>query len=200
MLITEKIMDKSIKGTKTEKYLAKSFAVESTAYTRYIYFAKSAKKEGYIFFSKIFEETAANEMRHAKTFLKYLQEGAVISDPVEVDPGILKPTVENLLVAEHEEDIEGVQTYTEAAKVAMDEGFPEIAVRFRIIAGVESHHKERFGLMRQQILDGTVWKRETPIKWQCMECGYIFDGKEPPKKCPGCGKSYEYFKPLGELL
>ena len=193
-------MDKSIKGTKTEKYLAKSFAVESTAYTRYIYFAKSAKKEGYIFFSKIFEETAANEMRHAKTFLKYLQEGAVISDPVEVDPGILKPTVENLLVAEHEEDIEGVQTYTEAAKVAMDEGFPEIAVRFRIIAGVESHHKERFGLMRQQILDGTVWKRETPIKWQCMECGYIFDGKEPPKKCPGCGKSYEYFKPLGELL
>ena len=189
-----------LKGSQTEKYLAKSFAVESTAYSRYIFFAKSAKKEGYMFFSKIFEETANNEMRHAKTFLKYLQDGAVVCDPIEVDPGILTPTSDNLLVAEHEEDIEGVQTYTEAAKVAQAEGFSEIAVRFRIIAGIESHHKERFALMRQQILDGTVWKREVPIKWQCMECGYIFEGKEPPRKCPGCGKSYEYFLPLGELL
>lgn len=189
-----------LKGSQTEKYLAKSFAVESTAYSRYMFFAKSAKKEGYMFFSKIFEETANNEMRHAKTFLKYLQDGAVVCDPIEVDPGILTPTSDNLLVAEHEEDIEGVQTYTEAAKVAQAEGFSEIAVRFKIIAGIESHHKERFALMRQQILDGTVWKREVPIKWQCMECGYIFEGKEPPRKCPGCGKSYEYFMPLGELL
>ena len=189
-----------LKGSQTEKYLVKSFAVESTAYSRYMFFAKSAKKEGYMFFSKIFEETANNEMRHAKTFLKYLQDGAVVCDPIEVDPGILTPTSDNLLVAEHEEDIEGVQTYTEAAKVAQAEGFSEIAVRFRIIAGIESHHKERFALMRQQILDGTVWKREVPIKWQCMECGYIFEGKEPPRKCPGCGKSYEYFLPLGELL
>lgn len=189
-----------LKGSQTEKYLAKSYVVESTAVTRYIYFAKTAKKEGYMFFSKIFLDTAANEQRHAKTFLKYLQDGAVICDPIEVDPGILTPTVDNLLVAEHEEDIEGVQTYQEAAKIAQSEGFAEIAVRFRIIAGVESHHKERFALMRQQILDSTVWKRDTPIKWQCMECGYIFEGKEPPRKCPGCGKSFEYFMPLGELL
>lgn len=189
-----------LKGSQTEKYLAKSYAVESTAYTRYIYFAKAAKKEGYMFFAQIFEETAANENRHAKTFLKYLQDGVVVCDPIEVDPGILSPTVDNLAVAEHEEDIEGVQTYQEAAKVAQTEGFAEIAVRFRIIAGVESHHKERFALMRQQIIDGTVWKRDTPIKWQCMECGYIFEGKEPPRKCPGCGKTFEYFKPLGELL
>ena len=189
-----------LKGSQTEKYLAKSYAVESTAYTRYIYFAKAAKKEGYIFFSKIFEDTAANEMRHAKTFLKYLTEGTVVCDPIEVDPGILSPTVENLLVAEHEEDIEGVQTYTEAAKVAQSEGFAEIAVRFRIIAGIENHHKERFALMRQQIIDGTVWKRDTPIKWLCMECGFIIEAKEAPRKCPGCGKSYEYFMPLGEML
>ena len=189
-----------LKGTQTEKNLAKSYAIESTAYTRYIYYAKSAKKEGYFYFAKIFEETAANENRHAKTFLKYLQDTAVVCDPIEIDPGTLAPTADNLLVAEHEEDIEGVQTYTEAAKVAQDEGFPEIAVRFRIIAGVESHHKERFALMRQQILDGTVWKRPEPIKWQCMECGYIFEGKEPPRKCPGCGKSFEHFMPMGELL
>lgn len=189
-----------LKGSQTEKNLAKSYAIESTAYTRYIYFAKAAKKENYFFFAKIFEETAENEKRHAKTFLKYLQEGAVICDPIEVDPGILSPTVDNLLVAEHEEDIEGVQTYTEAAKIAQQEGFAEIAVRFRIIAGIESHHKERFALMRQQIIDGTVWKRDTPIKWQCMECGYIIESKQPPMKCPGCGKSLEHFMPLGELL
>lgn len=188
-----------LKGSQTEKYLAKSYAVESTAYTRYIYFAKTAKKEGYIYFSKIFEETAANEMRHAKTFLEYLQDIAVVCDPIEVDPGILKPTEANLLVAEHEEDIEGVQTYQEAAKVAQSEGFAEIAVRFRIIAGVESHHKERFALMRQQIIDGTVWKRDNPIKWLCMECGYVIESKEPPRKCPGCGKPYQYFMPQGGL-
>lgn len=193
-------MNKSLKGTLTEKNLAKSYAIESTAYTRYIYFAKAARKENYFFFEKIFKETAENEMRHAKTFLKYLTDSAVICDPIEVDPGILSPTVDNLLVAEHEEDIEGVQTYTEAAKVAQDEGFPEIAVRFRIIAGIESHHKERFALMRQQILDGTVWKREQPIRWLCMECGFIFEGKEPPRICPGCGKSFEHFMPLGEML
>lgn len=188
-----------LKGSQTEKYLAKAYVVESIAVTRYIYFAKSAKKEGYLFFSKIFEETAANENQHARTFLEYLQEGTVICDPVEIDPGILTPTVDNLLVAEHEEDIEGVQTYQEAAKVAQAEGFAEIAVRFRIIAGVEAHHKERFALMRQQIQEGTVWKRENPIKWQCMECGFIFEGKEPPKKCPGCGYSFEHFQPLGEM-
>lgn len=189
-----------LKGSKTEKFLAKAYAVESTAYTRYMFFAKTAKKEGYIFFSKIFEETAANEMRHAKTFLKYLQDSAVICEPIEVDSGILSPTEANLLVAEHEEDIEGVQTYQEAAKVAQDEGFAEIAVRFRIIAGVESHHKERFALMRRQIAEGTVWKRDAAIKWLCMECGFIIESKEPPRKCPGCGKTYQYFMPQGELL
>lgn len=191
---------KSLKGTQTEKYLAKSFIVESTAYTRYIYFAKSAEKEGYYFFAKIFRDTAENEKQHAQTFLEYLQEGAVISDPVEIDPGILSPTADNLLVAEHEEEIEGVQTYSEATKVAQSEGFAEIAVRFRIIAGVESHHKERFALMHQQIQDGTVWKRDEPIRWQCMDCGYIFEGKEPPRKCPGCGHDFQHFMPLGELL
>ena len=186
---------KSLKGTEIEKFLAKAFAVESTAYTRYIYFAKSAKKESYFYFEKIFKDTADNEMQHANTFLEYLQEGTVVCDSIEVDPGILSPTAENLKVAIHEEDIEGVQTYQQAAAIAQKEGFPEIAVRFRIIAGVESHHKERFEKMLQQVENGTVWKRDEPIAWQCMSCGYIFEGKEPPRKCPGCGKSFEHFMP-----
>lgn len=189
-----------LKGSRTEKYLAKSYAIESTAYSRYMFFAKTAEKEGYLFFSKIFRETADNEMTHARTFLEYLQESAVVCDPIEIDPGILSPTEANLLVAEHEEDIEGVQTYTEAAQIAKDEGFQEIAVRFKIIAGVESHHKERFATMRQQIIDGTVWKRDNPIKWLCMDCGFIIESKEPPRKCPGCGQPFQHFQPLDGQL
>lgn len=190
----------TLKGTSTEKNLAKAYALESTAYTRYIFFAKSARKEGYHFFSEIFEETAANEMEHAKTFLSYLQEGAVIAGPLEIDPGILTPTVDNLKVAEHEEDLEGFKLYTGAAQTAKDEGFAEISVRFRIIAGIEARHKARFEKMRELIETDSVWKREEPIEWQCMVCGYVFEGKEPPRKCPGCGNDFQYFKPGCDLV
>lgn len=193
-------MDKSLKNTETEKNLAKAYALESTAYTRYIYFAKSARKEGYHYFANIFEETAANEMEHAKTFLSYLQEGAVIAGPMEIDPGILSPTADNLKVAEHEEDLEGVKLYSGAAETARKEGFMEISVRFRIIAGVESRHKERFEKMRRQIETDTVWKRDTPIEWLCMVCGYVYEGLQPPAKCPGCGNDFHYFMPNQEFV
>ena len=185
----------NLKGTKTEQNLAKAYVLESTAYTRYIYFAKAARKEGYNFFADIFTQTANNEMEHAKTFLSYLQEEAVMAGSLEIDPGILSPTEANLKVAEHEEDLEGVKLYTQAAEDARNEGFAEIAVRFRIIAGVEAHHKERFEKMRKQIDTGTVWKREEPIKWQCRVCGYIFEGTEAPRKCPGCGNPQQQFQP-----
>ena len=174
---------KSLKGTKTEKNLANAFVAETTAYARYTYFAQSAEKESYFQYANIFNETAANELRHAKIFLKYLTNGPVVTDPVSVDPGILSPTVENLKVASAEEEKEGVEQYTESAKVADEEGFADIAKVFRAIAAIENHHKERFDLMRERIEKGEVWKREKPIKWQCLVCGYIFEGKkpEPPK-------------------
>lgn len=192
---------KSIKGTRTEKCLANAYVAESTAYTRYIFFAKSAKKEMYYDFANIFLETADNELHHAKIFLKYLTEGAVMTDPVSIDPGILKPTVECLKIAAQEEENEGVIEYTNSAAVAEEEGFPEIADHFRAIATIENRHKERFDLMRKQIETDTVWKSDTPIKWQCLVCGYVFEGVEPPEKCPACNHPFQHFKraePFGD--
>ena len=185
---------KSLKGTRTEKCLANAYVAESTAYTRYIYFAKSAKKEEYYDFANIFLETADNELHHGKIFLKYLTEGAVVTDPISIDPGILKPTLECLKIAASEEEMEGVKEYTNAAAVADEEGFPDIADHFRAIASIENYHKERFDLMAKQIETGTVWKSDKPIKWQCLVCGYIFEGVQPPEKCPACNHPYQHFK------
>ncbi|MCH5227275.1 MAG: rubrerythrin family protein [Muribaculaceae bacterium] len=185
---------KSLKGTRTEKALANAYVAESCAYTRYIFFAKSAKKEEYYEFANIFQETADNELHHAKVFLKFLKEGAVMTDPISIDPGILKPTTECLRIAAEEEETEGVQQYTQAAEIAEEEGFQDIADHFRAIATIENHHKERFDLMRKQIEDGTVWKSDKPIKWQCLVCGYIFEGTEPPAVCPACDHPYQHYK------
>lgn len=186
---------KSIKGTKTEQNLANSYIAESCAYSRYTYFAQAAQKESYFQYANIFNETAANELHHAKIYLKLLKEGAVTSAPIPVDAGILTPTVDNLKVAAEEERNEGVALYTAYAKIADEEGFPEIAKTFRAIATIEQRHEDRFELMRKRIEDGTVWKRDEPIKWQCQVCGYIYEGTQPPEKCPACAHPYQHFMP-----
>lgn len=194
---------KSLKGTRTERNLATSYMAESGAVTRYTFFAQQAQKESYFQYANIFNETAANELHHAKIFLKYLTEGPVpTAAPMGVDAGILAPTVDNLKVAASEEQQEGVELYTSAAKVAEEEGFVEIAERFRAIATVEAHHEARFNKMRERIENGTVWKSETgqPIKWQCLVCGYIYEGVEPPVKCPGCYHPYQHFQRLEENI
>lgn len=186
---------KSIKGTKTEVCLANAYVAESCAYSRYTFFSQSAQKESYFQVANIFAETAANELHHSKIFLKYLTEGAVMTAPIGVDPGILAPTVDNLKVAAAEEEAEGVEQYTKSAEIAREEGFPEIADRFEAIATIEKHHMDRFNTLRERIENGTMWKREKPIKWQCLVCGYIFEGTEPPEKCPACKHPYQHFMP-----
>ena len=187
---------KSLKGTQTEKNLASAYIGESVAVTRYTFFAQSAQKERYYEYANIFNETADNELHHAKIFLKYLTEGGVETSGMMVDAGILSPTEQNLQVAANEEETEGVEAYTNAAKVAKEEGFDEIAARFAAIATIENHHKDRFDMMRKRIQDGTVWKSETgePIKWQCLVCGYIYEGVTPPEKCPACFHPYQHFR------
>lgn len=187
---------KSLKGTKTEVNLANAYVSESTAYTRYTFFAQQANKESYFQVSNIFNETAANELHHAKIFLKYLTDGGVTTTPLGVDAGIIGPTADNLKVAASEEEREGVDQYLASAKVAEDEGFAEIAERFRAIATIENHHRERFNTLRNRIETDTMWKREKPIKWQCLVCGYIYEGVEPPVKCPACYHPYQHFMPM----
>lgn len=192
---------KSLKGTQTEKNLALAFVAESTAYTRYTFFAQTAQKEQYYQYANIFNETADNELHHAKIFLKFLsEENCQTPGVVGVDAGVLSPTVANLKVAAAEEEQEGVKMYTEAAKVAKEEGFDEIAGRFAAIATIENHHKERFDEMRRRIETDTVWKSDKPVKWQCLVCGYVCEGTEPPQKCPACNHPFQHFQRFGDTF
>lgn len=186
---------KSIKGTQTEKNLVIAYVAESGAYTRYNYYAQQADKEGYYPIGQVFRNTADNEIRHGKVFFKLL-EGGSVKISTDVDAGVIGTTAENLATAAAEELTEGVELYTSAAKVAREEGFPEIADHFAAIAEVERRHHERFLTLQKQVEDGTVWKRDKPITWQCMVCGYEFVGTEPPKVCPACDHPYQHYMPL----
>ncbi len=185
----------SLKGTQTEVNLGMAFMSESTAVTRYTFFSQAAEKEGYYQYANIFKETADNELHHAKIFLKHLNDGGVTTAPMGVDAGIIGSTLDNLKVAASEEQAEGVDFYKNAADVAEKEGFTDLAAQFRAIATVEMRHLERFKLMQERIEKGEVWKRDKPIKWQCLVCGYIYEGTEPPQKCPGCYHPYQHFEP-----
>ncbi|MCK5580464.1 MAG: rubrerythrin family protein [Candidatus Omnitrophica bacterium] len=170
-----------LKGTKTEKNLMAAFAGESQARNKYSYFAKVARKEGYHYIGKIFEETADNEMQHAKDEFKALN-----------GIGDTKANLEAAMGGEH---YETTQMYPDFAKEAKEEGFDEIAVLFEQIAKVEKEHEERYKKLLKMVEDGTVYKREKPIKWKCSKCGYIHEGIEPPEICPVCKHPKEFYEP-----
>ncbi len=182
----------SIRGTKTEANLLISYLAESSAYTRYTFYAQQADKEEYFPIGQIFRDTADNELRHAKIYFKYL-EGGSLEVPMTADAGVIGKTVDNLKTAADEEKSEGVDMYIEFAKVAEKEGFTEIAEHFRAIAEIEERHHDRFMYFLQQVKDGTVWKREKPIKWQCLVCGYVYEGTTPPEVCPACDHPYQHY-------
>ncbi len=170
-----------LKGSKTEKNLLAAFAGESQARNKYDYFAKVARKEGFLYIAKFFEETAINEMQHAKDEFKKLN-------------GI-GSTAENLKEAIEGENYEHSSMYPEFAKTAEEEGFYDIANLFKQIAEVEKKHEARYKKLLELVLEDKVYKREKPIIWKCSKCGYIYEGTEPPAKCPSCGHPSEYFEP-----
>lgn len=188
---------KSIKGTQTEKLLGLSYAAESMAYSRYTFYAAQADKEKYFPIGEIFRETAANELRHAKVFFKFLEGGKVAFTP-DIDAGIIGDTANNLRTAIAEEKNEGFEMYTHAADVAKEEGFPDIAAHFLAIAKIEKHHHARFERYLHQVETGTVWKRDKPIKWKCLVCGYVYEGTEPPAECPACDHPREHYMAMDE--
>jgi len=170
-----------LKGTKTEKNLMAAFAGESQARNKYSYFAKVAKKQNYHYIARIFEETADNERQHAKNEFKQLNG---IGD-----------TVANLKEAMNGEHYETTEMYPNFAKEAKEEGFDEIARLFEQIAKVEKEHEGRYAKLLRMVEEGTVYKREKPIKWRCSKCGYIHEGTEPPSTCPACKHPKEYYEP-----
>ena len=184
---------KSVKGTKTEQNLLKSFAGESQARGRYVYFASIAKKEGYEQIAAIFNETAEQEKEHAKRFFKFL-EGGMVEITASYPAGILSTTVENLKAAAAGENEEWSELYPEFAKVADEEGFPQIAEAFRRIATVEAGHEARYLKLYERMINGTVFEDEEEIEWQRRNCGYIHKGKKAPEVCPACQHPKAYFE------
>ncbi|HIW97094.1 MAG TPA: rubrerythrin family protein [Candidatus Tidjanibacter gallistercoris] len=184
---------KSIKGTRTEQNLLKAFAGESQARTRYTFFAGVAKKEGFEQIAAIFAETAEQEKEHAKKFFKFL-EGGMVEITASYPAGVIGTTAENLLAAAEGELEEWGELYPDFAKVADEEGFPQIAAAFRMVAKVEVEHEKRYRRLYKRVIDGTVFEREEEIEWQCRNCGYVHRGKNAPATCPVCQHPQAFFE------
>ncbi len=190
-------MAKSIKGTKTEKNLLAAFAGESQARNRYTFFASAAKKEGFEQISRIFLETAENEKEHAKVFFKYL-EGGEVEITAAYPAGVIGDTKSNLEAAAAGENMEWSTLYAEAAEVAKEEGFPEVARSFEQISKVEMFHEKRYRKLIANIVNGEVFKKKAAIKWHCINCGYIYEGEEALKECPACKHPRSFYEVLAE--
>ena len=172
----------NLKGTKTEKNLMEAFAGESMARNKYTYYASKAKKDGFVQIASIFEETAANEKEHAKIWFKYLHDGAV--------PG----TMDNLKDAAEGENYEWTDMYARMAKEAEEEGFKEIAAKFRMVGKIEKEHEERYKKLLANIEGGLVFSRDGDAVWQCSNCGHIVVSKKAPEICPVCDHPQSYFQ------
>ncbi len=188
---------KDLRGTRTERNLLTAFAGESQARNRYTYFASQAKKEGYVQIAAIFEETANQEKEHAKRLFKFLQ-GGEVEITASFPAGVIGNTLENLKAAASGENYEHSRMYPEFAKIAREEGFPEIADVFEAIAVAERYHEKRFKDLAANIEAGRVFKRETKVRWRCRNCGYVHEGEEAPETCPACNHPQAYFELYGE--
>jgi rubrerythrin len=194
---------KSLKGTRTAECLMKAFAGESQARNRYTFYASVADKEGYKQIRNIFNETADNEKEHAKRFFNFLLEGLKDELPsfIEISAGfpVAKGnTLDNLKAAANGEYEEWHDLYPEFAKIAEEEGFPEIASVFRAISVSEQHHDTRYKKLIANIEEGKVFKKDGKIYWKCGNCGYIHEGTEAPDTCPACDHPQAHFEVLTE--
>ena len=167
-------------GTQTEKNLLEAFAGESQARNKYTYFASKAKKEGYEQIAALFLKTAENEKEHAKLWFKELNG---IGD-----------TAENLAAAAEGENYEWTDMYSGFAKTAEEEGFTELAARFRLVAAIEKHHEERYRALLKNIETASVFEKSEVKVCECRNCGHIVVGTSAPQICPTCNHPQSYFE------
>jgi rubrerythrin len=186
-----------ISGSKTERNLLTAFAGESQARNRYTYFASQAKKEGFVQIAKVFEETADQEKEHAKRFFKYL-EGGDVEIQATFPAGVIGTTAENLRAAAGGEHEEWAEMYPAFAKIAEEEDFKAIAKVFEAVSISEKQHERRYLGLLANVEAGTVFKKEEPVQWRCLNCGYIHEGTEAPTACPACAHPQAYFELLAE--
>lgn len=178
-------MANSIKGTKTEQNLLKSFAGESQARNRYDMFAKAARKEGFEQIANIFEETALQEKEHAKRFFKFL-EGGMVEITVSYPAGKIGTTMENLKASAEGEHEEWTDLYPQFSKVAAEEGFAEIATAYKMIAKVEAEHERRYLKLLQNVSEDKVFIKDGKVWWKCLKCGYVYEAAKAFETCPVC--------------
>ena len=187
----------TLKGSQTEKNILTAFAGESQARNRYTYFAKQAKKDGYVQIAQIFEETANQEKEHAKRLFKLLEGGE--TEIVAAFPaGVIGATYDNLLESAAGEKYEYTEMYPGFAKVAREEGFEAPAMIMEGIAVAEQQHEKRYVELAGNIKADQVFKREQVAKWRCLNCGYVTEALEAPEMCPACAHPQAYFELLGE--
>lgn len=167
-------------GTQTERNLEAAFAGESQARNKYTYFAARARQEGFEQIAQIFETTASNEKEHAEIWFKEL--------------GGIGATSQNLKNAAEGENFEWTNMYKEFAKTADEEGFTELAAKFRLVAEIEKHHEERYRALLNNVEMQEVFKKSSVKVWECRNCGHIVVGTEAPQTCPVCGKPQSYFQ------
>jgi len=192
---------KSLKGTRTAENLLKAFAGESQARNRYTYYSSVAKKQGYNQIAAIFMETAEQEKEHAKRFFKFLKadlngEGIEITATYPV--ALSDDTKFNLKHAAAGENEEWTELYPEFARVAKEEGFPEVAAAFEMISIVEKFHENRYSKLLSNIENNKVFKKDSSVVWKCGNCGFIYEGVEAPELCPACVHPQSYFEVLVE--
>lgn len=173
-------MANKYEGTKTEKNLMEAFAGESQARNKYTYFASKAKKDGFEQISAIFLKTADNEKEHAKMWFKELNG---IGD-----------TKENLAAAAEGENFEWTDMYEDFAKTAEEEGFPELAAKFRMVGAIEKRHEERYRQLLQNVEMQKVFEKSEVKVWECRNCGHIVVGEKAPELCPVCNHPQAYFE------
>lgn len=183
----------SLRGTQTEKNVLTAFIGESQARNKYTYFSSVAKKEGYVQISKIFAETANHEKEHAKRLFKFL-DGGTAQIQASFPAGVIGSTVENLKAAAAGENEEHTEMYPEFARIAREEGFPQIATVMENIAVAEAYHEERYLSLIKNIENGTVFAKEEKITWRCQNCGYTHTGEKAPGKCPACDHGQHHFE------
>jgi len=187
----------SLKGSQTEKNVLTAFAGESQARNRYTYFAKQAKKDGFVQISQIFDETANQEKEHAKRLFKFL-EGGEIEVVAAFPAGIIGGTYDNLIASADGERYEYTEMYPGFAKVAREEGFEAIGMAMEMIAVAEKQHEKRYIELAGNLKADRVFKREQIAKWRCLNCGYVTEAIEAPETCPACDHPQAYFELLGE--
>ena len=179
----------------TQQNLLKAFAGESQARNKYLTFAKIARKEGWEWIARIFEETADNERAHAEELFELITEPVNTQGGWGIEP--FKTTGENLKMAAAGEKYEWTQMYPNFEETAEREGDKEATRLFGELKEVEEHHEERYIIIAKHLDEKTLYSREVELEWKCVNCGYIHVGKTPPATCPLCKKPYTWYEPMG---